>query len=41
MSPPQVFDLWKDLQKRCDIFMNNFKEMAWMGVVMERELKKL
>ena len=38
---PQVFDLWQDPQERYDIFMNNFTERTWMGVVMEQELKKL
>ena len=38
---PQVFDLWQDPQERYDIFMNNFTERTWMGVVMGDELKKL
>jgi len=38
---PQVFDLWADPQERYDIFMNNFTERTWMGVVMEEELKKI
>jgi arylsulfatase len=38
---PQVFDLWQDPQERYDIFMNNFTERTWMGVVMEQELNKL
>ena len=38
---PQVFDLWQDPQERYDIFMNNFTERTWMGVVMSEELKKL
>jgi arylsulfatase A-like enzyme len=38
---PQVFDLWQDPQERYDIFMNNFAERTWMGVVMEEELKKI
>jgi arylsulfatase A-like enzyme len=38
---PQVFDLWQDPQERYDIFMNNFTERTWMGVVMEQELKKI
>jgi arylsulfatase A-like enzyme len=38
---PQVFDLWQDPQERYDLFMNNFTERTWMGVVMEQELKKL
>ena len=38
---PQVFDLWQDPQERYDIFMNNFTERTWMGVVMGEELKKL
>ena len=38
---PQVFDLWQDPQERYDIFMNNFTERTWMGVVMGEEMKKL
>jgi arylsulfatase len=38
---PQVFDLFQDPQERYDIFMNNFTERTWMGVVMEQELKKV
>ena len=38
---PQVFDLWADPQERYDIFMNNFTERTWMGVVMGEELKKI
>ena len=38
---PQVFDLWQDPQERYDIFMNNFTERTWMGVVMGEEVKKL
>jgi len=38
---PQVFDLWQDPQERYDIFMTNFTERTWMGVVMEQEIKKL
>ena len=38
---PQVFDLWQDPQERYDIFMNNFTERTWMGVIMEQELKKI
>ncbi len=38
---PQVFDLWQDPQERYDIFMNNFTERTWMGVVMGEELQKL
>jgi arylsulfatase len=38
---PQVFDLWQDPQERYDIFMNNFTERTWMGVVMGEELNKL
>jgi arylsulfatase len=38
---PQVFDLWQDPQERYDIFMNNFTERTWMGVLMEQELKKI
>lgn len=38
---PQVFDLWQDPQERYDIFMSNFTETTWMGVVMGQELNKL
>jgi len=38
---PQVFDLWQDPQERYDIFMNNFTERTWMGVVMGEEVGKL
>ena len=38
---PQVFDLWQDPQERYDIFMNNFTERTWMGVVMGEEVTKL
>jgi hypothetical protein len=38
---PQVFDLWQDPQERYDIFMNNFTERTWMGVVMKQKLKKI
>jgi arylsulfatase len=38
---PQVFDLWQDPQERYDVFMNNFTERTWMGVVMGQELNKL
>lgn len=38
---PQVFDLGQDPQERYDIFMNNFTERTWMGVVMEQELKRI
>ena len=38
---PQVFDLWQDPQERYDIFMNNFTERTWLGVVMDQELKKV
>ena len=38
---PQVFDLWQDPQERYDIFMNNFTETTWMGVVMGQELEKV
>ncbi|MBB4290744.1 arylsulfatase [Rhizobium leguminosarum] len=38
---PQVFDLWQDPQERYDIFMNNFTERTWMGVIMGEELKKI
>src|SRR4029077_3512523 len=34
---PQVFDLWQDPLERYDIFMTNFTERTWMGVVMEQE----
>jgi arylsulfatase len=38
---PQVFDLFQDPQERYDIFMNNFTETTWMGVVMGQEVNKL
>ncbi len=38
---PQVFDLWQDPQERYDIFMNNFTERTWMGVVMGQEVTSL
>lgn len=38
---PQVFDLWQDPQERYDIFMNNFTERTWMGVVMGEEMKRI
>ena len=38
---PQVFDLWQDPQERYDIFMNNFTERTWMGVVMGQQLKEI
>ena len=38
---PQVFDLWQDPQERYDIFMNNFTERTWMGVIMEEKLKEI
>ena len=38
---PQVFDLWQDPQERYDIFMNNFTERTWMGVVMGQEVTAL
>jgi arylsulfatase len=38
---PQVFDLWADPQERYDIFMNNFTERTWMGVVMEQQLQQV
>jgi len=38
---PQVFDLWQDPQERYDIFMNNFTERTWMGVVMQQEVQKI
>ena len=38
---PQVFNLWADPQERYDIFMNNFTESTWMGVVFEQEMKKI
>ncbi len=38
---PQVFDLRQDPQERYDIFMNNFMERTWMGVVMNDEISKL
>ncbi len=36
-----MFDLWQDPQERYDIFMNNFTERTWMGVVMGEEMKKI
>jgi len=38
---PQVFDLWQDPQERYDLFMTNWTERTWMGVVMGEVLKKL
>jgi hypothetical protein len=38
---PRVFDLWAGPRERYDIFMNNFTERTWMGVVMEQELQKI
>lgn len=38
---PQTFDLWQDPQERYDIFMTNWTETTWMGVVMGRELEKV
>ncbi len=38
---PQIFDLWQDPQERYDIFMNNYTERTWMGVVMGQEINKL
>jgi len=38
---PQIFDLWQDPQERYDIFMNNFTERTWMGVVMQDELRRV
>jgi arylsulfatase A-like enzyme len=38
---PQIFDLWQDPQERYDIFMNNFTERTWMGVVMQQEMQKI
>jgi arylsulfatase A-like enzyme len=38
---PQVFDLWQDPQERYDIFMTNWTETTWMGVVMGQELEKV
>ncbi|MGO8256679.1 arylsulfatase, partial [Rhizobium ruizarguesonis] len=38
---PQVFDRWQDPQERYDIFMSNFTERTWMGVVRGEELKKI
>jgi arylsulfatase len=37
----QIFDLWQDPQERYDIFMNNFTERTWLGVVMGEEITKL
>lgn len=38
---PQVFDLYQDPQERYDIFMTNFTETTWMGVMMTDEMKKV
>jgi len=38
---PQVFDLRAEPQERYDIFMNNFTERTWIGVIMGDELKKV
>lgn len=38
---PQVFDLYQDPQERYDIFMTNFTETTWMGVLMTDEIKKV
>jgi len=38
---PQIFDLWQDPQERYDLFMNNFTERTWLGVVMGEEVNKL
>ena len=38
---PQVFDLWQDPQERYDIFMNNFTERTWVGVLMNEEVRRL
>ena len=38
---PGKGDHWQDPQERYDIFMNNFTERTWMGVVMEQEVKKV
>ncbi len=38
---PQVFDLYQDPQERYDIFMTNFTETTWMGVLMTDEMKKV
>src|SRR5262245_29132549 len=38
---PQVFDLWQDPQERYDLFMTNWTERTWMGVVMEEQLRKI
>ncbi|PZQ99706.1 MAG: arylsulfatase [Cereibacter sphaeroides] len=38
---PQVYDLWQDPQERYDIFMNNFTETTWMGIVMNEEVAKV
>ena len=37
---PQVFDLCQDPQERYDIFMNNFTETTWMGVLMDRRTRE-
>jgi arylsulfatase len=38
---PQVFDLYQDPQERYDIFMTNFTETTWMGVLMTSEMEKI
>jgi arylsulfatase len=38
---PQIFDLYQDPQERYDVFMTNWKENTWTGVVMGEELKKV
>ena len=40
-TAPQIFDLWQDPQERYDIFMNNFTERTWLGVIMGEEINKL
>ena len=40
-TAPQIFDLWADPQERYDIFMNNFTERTWLGVIIGQEINKL
>ena len=38
---PQIFDLWQDPQERYDIFMNNYTERTWTGVIFGQAVKTL
>lgn len=38
---PQVFDLWADPQERYDIFMNNYTETTWTGVMITQAFKEI